>query len=460
MSLTKPIFKPFLQRLAAPTDTASLVLLRVSFGLLMLWEVIRFFYFGWVDELYAQPTFHFKYEWFTWVEAWPGYGMHLHFAALGVLAVLIALGLFYRVATLLFFLGYTYIFLIDTSYYNNHFYLICLLSFLLVLAPLHWSWSLDALRGAVAHTEHLPALWLWLFRLQLGVVYFYGGIAKLDPDWLNSRAPEGLLRAAHQDTILEPIMGIFWVPYLYGWTGLLFDLLIPFGMLLPQTRMVFFIAAIVFHVHNHFVFSIGIFPALALALTLLYFNPNFPRRLVPNHLKPQINNWYRQRLGRPRTSNAGLPVRPVMILLGLYLSWQLLMPFRHWLTPGWTTWHEVGHQFSWRMMLRQKHITLTMYVVHPNTGEQRYAPPEDYLNPSQLRAMGGNPNRILQFAHYLRDLVQKNAGFTPLIHADIEIALNGRVPIRLVSPDLDLVKVPPFTPAYQWVNPYPREPAN
>ena len=92
MSLTKPIFKPFLQRLATPTDTASLVLLRVSFGLLMLWEVIRFFYFGWVDELYAQPTFHFKYEWFTWVEAWPGYGMHLHFAALGVLAVLITLG--------------------------------------------------------------------------------------------------------------------------------------------------------------------------------------------------------------------------------------------------------------------------------------------------------------------------------------------------------------------------------
>ena len=132
-------------------------------------------------------------------------------------------------------------------------------------------------------------------------------------------------------------MNIFWVPYLYGWTGFLFDLLIPFGMLLPQTRMVFFIAAIVFHVHNHFVFSIGIFPALALALTLLYFNPNFPRRLVPNHLKPQINHWYRQRLGRPRTSNAGLPVRPVMVLLGLYLSWQLLMPFRHWLTPGWTT---------------------------------------------------------------------------------------------------------------------------
>ena len=111
-------------------------------------------------------------------------------------------------------------------------------------------------------------------------------------------------------------------------------------------------------------------------------------------------------------------------------------------------------------MLRQKHITLTMYVVHPNTGEQRYAPPEDYLNPSQLRAMGGNPNRILQFAHYLRDLVQKNAGFTPHIRADIKIALNGRMPIRLVSPELDFVKVPPFTSAYRWVIPYSRDSSN
>ena len=93
------------QSVGAPTATASLVLLRVSFGLLMLWEVIRFFYHGWVEHLYARAPFHFKYAGFAWVEAWPGDGMHLHFATLGILAVLITLGLFYRVATLLFFLG-------------------------------------------------------------------------------------------------------------------------------------------------------------------------------------------------------------------------------------------------------------------------------------------------------------------------------------------------------------------
>ena len=38
-----------------------------------------------------------------------------------------------------FFLGYSYVFQIDQATYNNHFYLICLLSFMLILAPLHKS---------------------------------------------------------------------------------------------------------------------------------------------------------------------------------------------------------------------------------------------------------------------------------------------------------------------------------
>jgi vitamin K-dependent gamma-carboxylase len=158
------------------------VLFRVGFGLLMFWEITRYFYFGWVEELFAKPQFHFQYEYFRWVVPIPGIGMYLIFASLGVLALMIACGLFYRIATILFFLGYTYVFLLDQAFYNNHFYLICLLSFVLILAPLNRSWSLDVLRGNVEHTNRLPAVWLWLFRFHMGVVYFYGGIAKFDPD--------------------------------------------------------------------------------------------------------------------------------------------------------------------------------------------------------------------------------------------------------------------------------------
>ena len=107
--------------ISRPCDISSLVLLRISFGLLMFWDVSRFFYFGWVEHLYARPKFHFIYEWFTWVEAWPGNGMHIHFALLGVLALFITFGFFYRIASFFFFIGYTYVFLIERALYNNHY---------------------------------------------------------------------------------------------------------------------------------------------------------------------------------------------------------------------------------------------------------------------------------------------------------------------------------------------------
>ena len=171
-----------------PTDMASVVLFRVGFGLIMFWEICRFFYFGWVEEIYAKPQFHYQYQWFQWIGPLPADGMYYVFGGLGILSLLIAFGLYYRTASILFFLGYSYVFLIDQAGYNNHYYLICLLSFVLALAPLHNSWSLDVLRGNVSHTEQLPALWLWLIRFHMGLVYVYGGIAKFDPDWLGGLA--------------------------------------------------------------------------------------------------------------------------------------------------------------------------------------------------------------------------------------------------------------------------------
>jgi len=457
MGRTTATFKPILQRLAAPTDTASLVLLRVSFGLLMLWEVIRFFSHGWVEHLYARPEFHFKYAGFTWVEAWPGYGMHLHFAALGVLAVLIALGLFYRVASLLFFLGYTYVFLVERAHYNNHYYLICLLSFLLALAPLHRSWSLDALRGAVSHSDRFPTLWLWLFRLQMGIVYFYGGLAKFDPDWLNGQAPGALFKTATRDTPMQALLQFEWFPLFFGWSGLLFDLLIPFALIWRRTRLLGLFVALLFHTSNLFIWNIGIFPVLALALTLLFLDPDFPRRLLPLQLKSRINNWYHQRLRSPKSENITLPLKPVLILIGVYVTWQLLLPFRHWTTPGWTSWHQDGHLFAWRMMLRNKNTKVLFLAQHPDTEETRHAPPRDYLTAVQYKQIGRNPDMVLQFAHHLRDLIRQNAGFTPKILFTLKVAINGREYVDQVPPELDLGKVRPFTPAHQWVIPFPRD---
>jgi hypothetical protein len=294
----------------------------------------------------------------------------------------------------------------------------------------------------------------------MGIVYFYGGLAKFEPDWLNGQAPGALFRMATRDTPMAVLLQFEWFPLFFGWSGLLFDLLIPFILLWRRTRLLGLLAALLFHTSNLFIFTIGIFPVLALALSLLFFDPGFPRKLVPAHFKSRINDWYHKQLGRTKPAGVGLPVRPVMVLLGVYLAWQLLMPFRHLLTPGWTSWHQDGHLFAWRMMLRQKNTKMLFLAQHPETGETRHAPPKEYLTAVQYKQIGRNPDMVLQFAHHLRNLIRTNAGFTPKIFFTLKVAINGREYVDLVPPDLDLGTVPPFTPAHKWVIPYPREPAN
>src|SRR5713226_4337900 len=183
------IHQSFLMKLRkgafAPVDIASLVFFRIAFGLLMIWEVCRYFAYHWIGSSWLEPRFLFKYYGFSWVHPWPGNGLYIHWAALGLFALFIASGFLYRVSAVLFFLSYTYFFLLDEARYVNHEYLVCLFSLLLIFVPAHRTFSVDAWLNPKIHAATTPAWTLWLLRAQIGVVYFYGGLAKIAPDWLH-----------------------------------------------------------------------------------------------------------------------------------------------------------------------------------------------------------------------------------------------------------------------------------
>jgi hypothetical protein len=197
-------------------------------------------------------------------------------------------------------------------------------------------------------------------------------------------------------------------------------------------------------------------------LTLIYFDADFPRKIVPKKFKKIIREQYRKRLLPcqnlpPKKMELDLTKgisSTMQIILGLYVVAQLVLPFRHTLYPGWTIWHEEGHYFAWRMMLRQKITRMQFNVTHPDNGEQRYADPRDYLNTSQFKVFAGNPGMILQFAKHLDQLVQSNAGFDPIITAKIEVSMNGREFKQLVDQSLDLSRIPAYEPAFNWIKPF------
>jgi vitamin K-dependent gamma-carboxylase len=80
------------------------------------------------------------------------------------------------------FLSYAYFFLLDEVWYVNHTYLICLFCFLMIFVPAHRALSIDAWVRPSLRSNTAPAWSLWLLRFQIGVVYFFAGLAKFSPD--------------------------------------------------------------------------------------------------------------------------------------------------------------------------------------------------------------------------------------------------------------------------------------
>ena len=192
-------------KLFAPRDIASLAFFRVAFGILMLWEVYRYFSSRWIEKYFIATKFHFTYEFFQWVKPWPDDGMFLHFYLLGILSILITLGLFYRVSSILFFLGFTYFFLLEQARYLNHFYLVVLISFLMIFIPAHKAYSVDSWLSRRIKSSTVPFWALFLLQFQIGVVYFFGAVAKMNQDWIHGEP----MRYWLADQLDFPVIGRF-----------------------------------------------------------------------------------------------------------------------------------------------------------------------------------------------------------------------------------------------------------
>ena len=267
-----------LKKLFEPSDIAILVFFRIIFGAIMLWEVIRYFQYDWIYIYWIQPTFQFSYYGFEWLKPWPGDGMYFHFIAMGILSVCIMIGFKYRISTILFFFAFSYMFLLDQTRYLNHFYLISLLSLIMIFVPAHKAFSFDSWRNTKLRTDFVPSWSLWLLRIQIGVAYFFGGIAKINEDWLTGKPMEQFL---YNQGDRFPIIGEFfheiWFVFLFAYGALFVDLLaVPF-LLWRRTRIYTFGMLVAFHVLNSQLFLLGIFPWFMIFATLMFFDPSWPR---------------------------------------------------------------------------------------------------------------------------------------------------------------------------------------
>jgi len=433
-----------------PVDIASLAAFRILFGLLMAGAMIRFEAKGWVNELYVLPRYHLPYDGFGWVHALPGGWMHAHFVALTILALLMALGFYYRAAIILFCLGFTYVELIDQTTFLNHYYLISLLSGILIFLPAHRTWSIDAWRKPALKLEVVPAWNLNLLRFQIALVYLFAGLAKVNADWLLHAQPLRIWLAARSDL---PVIGNWfqqvWVAYGASWFGALYDLTIVFFLLRRRTRKTAFLAVIVFHVGTWLLFHIGMFPWIMILATTVFFSPDWARvRLMQCTVK--AGSWFRrpswskwaESLG-VRAQNATTPVlrypRVLVTLLVLYMVGQVLLPLRPYLFGnGHPAWSYRGFNLAWQVMVAEKTGYVEFYARDPSTGRRRKIAARDYLTPRQEQLMAQDPYLIRVLAQKIATELRLPGSGRPEIRVQAFATLNGRPSQRLINPEADL----------------------
>lgn len=426
------------EALFRPVDNASLVAFRIFFGALMLASVVRFWAYGWIRDIYIAPPIHFHWFGFSWLNPWPGLGMYVHFAILGLASACIMLGLFYRLATIVFFVAFAYVELLEKATYLNHYYLISLLGLLMIFMPLHQAASLDIWRNPTLRRDTAPAWVLWLLRFQVGVVYFFAGIAKLGPDWLLRGEPLGIWLAAHTDIpFVGPFLAERWVARSASFFGAAFDLSVVFFLLRDRTRPWAYALVVLFHAITGYLFPIGVFPWVMTFSALIFFPANWPRQLLARI--PRFASWAQEELTpMPETRSQPPWFRQIgFMFLGLYVLLQLLIPLRRFLYPGNTAWTEEGFRFAWRVMLVEKVGFVEYRVRNVKTGRETMVDPARYLTPLQVKMMAMSPDMILEMAQVIAQ-DEKKHGKDVEVRADVFVTMNGRPSRRLIDPETNL----------------------
>jgi hypothetical protein len=270
---------------------------------------------------------------------------------------------------------------------------------------------------------------VWALRAQLGLVYFYGGVAKLNADWILAAQPLRIWLAASGDVpVLGPWLEAPWAAYACSWAGLAFDLSIVPLLLWRRTRPAAYALVVVFHVLTSLLFPIGIFPWLMIGLTPIFFAPDWPRRVLGRHAPA------------PRPV-AMRHERAVATVLAAHLLFQTLIPLRAVFASRDVAWDEEGFRFAWRVMAMEKAGLATFRVRDPATGETRTVDPRDELTRQQARMMATQPDMIADYARHLAAVARRAGRDGAEVRADVFVSLNGRPSRRFVDPDADLSRL-------------------
>ena len=411
-------------------DNSALIVFRIIFGLLCFLESVGAIFTGWVKRTLIDPDFTFNFIGFEFLQPLPGNGMYYYYVIMGVFGLLIMVGYKYRFSMFAFAIMWSATYLMQKSSYNNHYYLLMLLSGIMVFLPAHKFASVDVKLNPEIKSYSMPQWCRWVIILQLFIVYTYASVAKFYPDWLDTSVIKMMMEGKKDYVLVGDFLQQKWLHYALAYGGILFDGLIVPLLLFKPTRKYAFIVSIFFHLFNSFIFQIGIFPYLALAFSLFFF----PVEKIQNLFLKKKPFYTLKEVTIPKLKT------PLIIVFSIYFIIQIGLPLRHHFIEDNVLRTEEGHRLSWRMMLRIKSGHTSYWVENKDSGKRIYIDLNEYLSAKQKRSASTKPDVIWQFAQRLKQDF-KNKGQDVAVYVNCKVSVNGKPYKTLINPDIDIANV-------------------
>ena len=422
----------FIKELKQPVPSISIALFRLCFSAILLLQTYHFMVNGFIDRNIIKPAVLFPF-----ID-----GLHpvsnTNLILISYIMLISNIGMllnkFSRFSTIIFFSCFTYFWILDKGYFNNHYYFISLICFIIFLVEKESSFSKNI---------YTPKISIFSLQLLVFIVYFIAGLNKLNPYWLLDFQPIRHILELKADitnnTFFKKEILIMSMSYL----GALFDLLIGFFLFFKRTKLFAFLAIVLFHLTNYWIFKdvgeIGVFPFLMISTIIIFVDPIYLNKVFRLHDKPIVQKTNSRLLNK--------------FLVG-FLIIQIILPFRHFLFHGHVDYNGIGQRFSWRMKIMYKESEINYFITDLMTREKYNVNIETMLTSKQYNNLKYFPDLIVPLAKKIQiEALEKFDLKHAKITCEYQTSFMGKNKQLLFSPTLDLTKIKKSQMPNKWLFP-------
>lgn len=267
------MWSDFFKNLGAEVDGASLAVVRWVTAGAMLVVSLSVLLSGRTADIFMRPGIRFHYPLAKFVIPLPGSLPYALLAVIAAASLAVILGWRTRVATLVLCAATVYWFLLDRLTYSDKYYLITLMTILMAVVPVNRWLSADRRLGR--ETQSTIFGWqLWLIRVQLILVYFFSAVGMLQSDWLAGAPLTERLATSPMTAALGDRAGVA-----LAWGAIVFNVSIGPLLMWRRTRLAALLLMTMYHAADYFWLKIGVAPLFLWAYSLVFCDPQWPRRV-------------------------------------------------------------------------------------------------------------------------------------------------------------------------------------